>query len=130
MPKTTIDQREQNVNEQYNAGRDVHINARPEDNPYRDMEEYQGAGGMARGLMIVGGILMTVGFLAFFGGIVVAIMGGAQAAMSQGMPSSSSFSGFAIAPIGFGIIVVGMILYVIGRQMARSAAYKNQMKRQ
>ena len=134
MSQPTFDQQGQNVGDQYNAGRDVNIDARYEENPYPEQEEYQNAGCMARGFIILGGILIAGGFLAFVGSIIMGIMGVANSAntlISGGTPSFSSFfSTFAIAPIGFGVLVVGMIVFVIGRMMGRSAAYKNRTRNQ
>ena len=69
MSKLTFDQQGQNVEDQYNAGRDVNIDARREENPYPEQEEFQSAGCMASGFIILGGILIAGGFLAFAGGL-------------------------------------------------------------
>lgn len=131
MSGPSYDQRGQKVDEQYNAGRDINIDARREEFPYVEQEEFQSAGCLARAFVILGGLLMAGGFLAFLGGILMTFMNVAQAGMSEQFPSLSTVSSsLTIAPIGFGVMVVGMILFVLGRLMGRSAAYKNRVKSQ
>jgi len=134
MSKLTFNQQGQNVEEQYNVGRDVNIDARYEENPYPEQEEFQSAGCMARGLIILGVILIVGGFLAAGGGAVmfiIRVVTTADTLLSGEIPSFSHFfSYFAIAPIGFGAFFIGMILTVIGRMMGRSAAYKNRLNNQ
>jgi hypothetical protein len=132
MSGPNYDQRDQNVNEQYNAGRDIQIDARHEENPYVEQEEFQSAGCLARGFMIIGGILIAIGFLAFFGGVIMGMMGilnfMGTISSNTAMPSLSFLSPVALAPLGLGVALIGMIVYAIGRMMARSAAYKNRMR--
>ncbi|MGE5374438.1 MAG: hypothetical protein ACM3XO_05220 [Bacteroidota bacterium] len=136
MAGTNYDQRGQQVDQQYNAGRDVNfaIDAHSEENPFVEQEEYASAGCLAKSLMALGGLLLAGGALLFFGSVVMGMMSMGQAAASFPAGGYSIPSGITttmtVAPLGFGVLIAGMIVYSIGRTMARNAAYKNRLRRQ
>lgn len=133
MSEPNFDQSHQKVQNQKIAGRDYH-ETYVDDMPYVEQEEYESAGCTSRALMITGGVLLAGGFLAFVGIILMTFFNFASIASTATAGQEPSltplFSSIALGPIGFGVMIVGGVIYVLGRLMARNSAYKNRRKTQ
>ncbi len=115
MPKKTFDQRGQSVNNQQNAGRDIHNRTTRRDDS--DFIALAHGGCIAQSVMIVGAIIAFTGFgiwmLVIFTGFVTPPGFGRPS--DYGIPRLTLFP---FGPIGFGAVIVGGVIFSIGKAIA------------
>ena len=113
MPKSTFDQREQNVDQQQNADQIYNVSSLEKD-PFEHEEIIHNATGAAKALYWLGIYGMVGAFVSFLGGFIL----GASVDTSLGI----------LIPLAFPILFIGMVFYGIGYSMARNQAYKRRVQ--
>lgn len=98
--------------------------------PYGEWEEFYAGGFLSKLLIGLGGLMLVGGMLGFLGSIIYSFVNFPGAGRFEGMSSQFDRVASMIPFVGaaFGVAVVGMVIFSIGRGMARNRAYRQRQR--